>query len=62
MFTKAIWDKSFIFNDIRLRREWLQLGKGLWWQVGDTVACQPNDKQGLFAQWELDCRRVLFGD
>jgi len=39
-----------------------QLVKGLWWQVGDTVECQPNDKQGLFAQWELDCRRVLFGD
>ncbi len=39
-----------------------QLVKGLWWQVGDTVECQPNDKQGLFAQWELDCRRVLVGD
>ena len=23
MFTKARWDKSFIFNSIRLRREWL---------------------------------------
>ena len=23
MFTKAEWDKSFIFNNIRLRREWL---------------------------------------
>ena len=23
MFTKAEWDKSFIFNSIRLRREWL---------------------------------------
>jgi len=23
MFTKAIWDNSFIFNSIRLRREWL---------------------------------------
>ena len=23
MFTKAQWDKSFIFNSIRLRREWL---------------------------------------
>ena len=25
MFTKAEWDKSFIFNSIRLRREWLDL-------------------------------------
>src|SRR5437660_3173435 len=25
MFTKARWDKSFIFNSIRLRREWLPL-------------------------------------
>jgi len=25
MFTKARWDKSFIFNSIRLRREWLLL-------------------------------------
>jgi hypothetical protein len=24
MFTKARWDKSFIFNGIRLRREWLE--------------------------------------
>jgi hemerythrin-like domain-containing protein len=24
MFTKAEWDKSFIFNSIRLRREWLK--------------------------------------
>src|SRR5438309_7243042 len=24
MFTKARWDKSFIFNSICLRREWLQ--------------------------------------
>jgi hypothetical protein len=39
-----------------------QLVKGLWWQVGDTVACQPNDKQGLFVQWALNCRSVLFGD
>src|SRR2546430_16077566 len=23
MFTKVRWDKSFIFNSIRLRREWL---------------------------------------
>ena len=23
MFTKAEWDKSFIFNNIHLRREWL---------------------------------------
>jgi hypothetical protein len=28
MFTKAEWDKSFIFNSIRLRREWLEN-----WQV-----------------------------
>lgn len=39
-----------------------QLDKGLWWQVGDTVACQPHDQHGLFVQWELNCRRVLFGD
>ena len=25
MFTKARWDKSFIFNSIRLRREWLMI-------------------------------------
>src|SRR2546430_5077125 len=27
MFTKAEWDKSFIFNSIRLRREWLYRGE-----------------------------------
>ena len=25
MFTKAEWDKSFTFNGIRLRREWLSI-------------------------------------
>jgi membrane protein len=38
MFMKARWDKSFIFNSIRLRREWLifgpQLGGGLASLVG----------------------------
>jgi hypothetical protein len=29
MFTKARWDKSFIFNSIRLRREWLLLQQGM---------------------------------
>jgi hypothetical protein len=32
MFTKVRWDKSFIFNNIRLRREWLSTTKsdGMW--------------------------------
>jgi hypothetical protein len=25
MFTKVRWDKPFIFNSIRLRREWLRI-------------------------------------
>jgi hypothetical protein len=33
MFTKGQWDKSFIFNSIRLRREWL-----LWGSHGPLLA------------------------
>ena len=32
MFTKARWDKSFIFNSIRLRREWLAADMAPWMQ------------------------------
>src|SRR2546430_13965336 len=34
MFTKAEWDKSFIFNSIRLRREWLLSVQNI--MVGNT--------------------------
>src|SRR5262249_2669682 len=46
MFTKAEWGKSFIFNSIRLHREWLQSmigqqvtlsGDAEWPKVADAV-------------------------
>jgi hypothetical protein len=36
MFTKARWDKSFIFNSIRLRRKWLE-------RIRDRVQAVPVD-------------------
>jgi len=41
MFTKAIWDKSFIFNGLRLRREWLLRGG-----LGDGDVVEHATREG----------------
>jgi hypothetical protein len=55
MFTKAIWDKSFIFNSIRLRREWLGFKQG---KPCVCPRCWMLSSRGFFAHRERMLRSM----
>jgi len=49
MFTKDGWYKSFIFNNIRLRREWLVVNALTTWRTGRcSLMDRPRDVLLLF--------------
>jgi len=55
MFTKARWDKSFIFNSIRLRREWL-------WEALEAPADAVQEDTNCVAESACDNPAIGAGD
>jgi hypothetical protein len=60
MFTKARWDKSFIFNSIRLRREWLpEKGHDTLYVVRELMSKRVWFAEPLLSSAEPEVRRLI---